>query len=146
MFSEMDFLPTFAAILAAKLPTDRPIDGVDQTAVLLGNSETGARESLLTFIGPDLVALRWKQWRVYYRDMKLTGTGQQMLGGMYANSSQMYYPKIYNIEMDPHEDLNLGGIHLWPIVYGSGALMQYFESVKKYPNPPAGNLTNFSGR
>ena len=53
---EMDFLPTFAAILGAKLPTDRPIDGVDQTAVLLGNSETGARESLLTFIGPDLVA------------------------------------------------------------------------------------------
>ncbi len=146
MFSEMDFLPTFAAILAAKLPTDRPIDGVDQTAVLLGNSETGARESLLTFIGPDLVALRWKQWRVYYRDMKLTGTGQQMLGGMYANSSPMYYPKVYNIEMDPHEDLNVGGIHLWPIVYGSSAVREYLESLKKYPNPPAGNLTNFSGR
>jgi arylsulfatase len=146
MFSEMDFLPTFAAILGVKLSTDRPIDGKDQTAVLLGNSETGARDSLLTFIGPDLVALRWKQWRVYYKDMRLTGTGQQMLGGMYANSSQMYYPKIYNIEMDPHEDLNLGGIHLWPIVYGSGALQEYFESIKKYPNPPSGNLTNFSGR
>ena len=38
---EMDFLPTFASILGAKLPTDRPIDGVDQTAVLLGNSEKG---------------------------------------------------------------------------------------------------------
>ena len=44
MFSEMDFLPTFAAILGAKLPTDRPIDGVDQTAVLFGKSETGARD------------------------------------------------------------------------------------------------------
>ena len=31
MFSIMDFLPTFASILGAKLPTDRPIDGVDQT-------------------------------------------------------------------------------------------------------------------
>ena len=56
MFSEMDFLPTFAAILGTKLPTDRPIDGVDQSAVLFGKSDTGARESLLTFIGPDLVA------------------------------------------------------------------------------------------
>jgi hypothetical protein len=55
-FSEMDFLPTFAAILGAKLPTDRPIDGVDQTAVLLGKSEAGAREAMLTFMGPDLVA------------------------------------------------------------------------------------------
>ena len=32
---------------------------------------------------------------------------------MYVNSAQMYYPKIYNIEMDPHEDLNVGGNYLW---------------------------------
>ena len=84
MFSIMDFLPTFASILGAKLPADRPIDGVDQTAVLFGKSEMGARDSLLSFIGPDLVAVRWKQWRFYFKDMTLTGTGQQMLGGIYA--------------------------------------------------------------
>jgi len=146
MFSEMDFLTTFAAILGVKLPADRPIDGVDQTAVLYGTSEMGARDSLLTFIGPDLVALRWKQWRIYFKDMELTGTGRQMLGGMYASSADMYYPKVYNIEMDPHEDLNVGAIHLWPIVYGTKAIKDYFESLKTYPNPPAGNLTNFTGR
>ncbi len=81
MFSEMDFMPTFAAILGAKLPSDRPIDGVDQTSVLLGKSEKGARESLLTFIGPDLVAVRWKQWRFYFRDMALTGTGSKCSAG-----------------------------------------------------------------
>jgi len=146
MFSEMDFLPTFAAILGVKLPSDRPIDGVDQSVVLFGKSETGARDSLLTFIGADLVALRWKQWRLYFKDMQLTGSGPQMLGGIYANSAGLYYPKVYNIEMDPHEDLNVGGIHLWPIVFGGGAIKEYFESLKKYPNPPAGNLTNFTGR
>ncbi|HEX8800911.1 MAG TPA: sulfatase-like hydrolase/transferase, partial [Terriglobales bacterium] len=31
MFSIMDFMPTFAHILGAKMPTDRAIDGVDQT-------------------------------------------------------------------------------------------------------------------
>ena len=147
MFSEMDFLPTFAAILGTKLPADRPIDGVDQTAVLFGKSQVGARDSLLTFIGPDLVAVRWKQWRLYFKDMPLTGSGPQMLGGMYASSSSMYYPKVYNIEMDPHEDLNVGGINLWPMVYGGyKPIMEYTESLKKYPNPPAGNLTNFTGR
>ena len=75
MFSIMDFLPTFAAILGTKLPTDRPIDGVDQTDVLTGKSVMGNRETLLTFIGADLVAARWKQWRLYFRDMALTGTG-----------------------------------------------------------------------
>lgn len=33
-----------------------------------------------------------------------------MLGGMYISGTPMYFPKVYNIEMDPHEDLNLGGI------------------------------------
>ena len=82
MFSVMDFLPTFAAILGSKLPTDRPIDGVDQSAVLFGKSDKGARETLLTFIGPDLVAARWKQWRFYFKDMALTGAGQEKLGDL----------------------------------------------------------------
>jgi arylsulfatase len=145
MFSIMDFLPTFAAILGAKLPTGRPIDGVDQTAVLFGKSEMGARESLLTFIGPDLVAARWKQWRFYFKDMHLTGTGQQMLGGMYVNNGDMYFPKVYNIEMDPHEDLNLGGITVFMVGPAYKAIKEYQESVKKYPNPPASNLTHFTG-
>jgi arylsulfatase A-like enzyme len=55
MFSIMDFLPTFANIVGEKMPTDRMIDGVDQTDILLGKSATGNRDSLLSFIGPDLV-------------------------------------------------------------------------------------------
>jgi arylsulfatase len=145
MFSIMDFLPTFASILGTKLPADRPIDGVDQTAVLLGNSEMGNRRSLLSFIGSDLVAVRWKQWRIYFKDMKLTGTGQQMLGGIFADISNLSYPKVYNIEMDPHEDLNVGGIHFWPMQEAFKSVNQYLASLKKYPNPPAINFTNFGG-
>jgi arylsulfatase A-like enzyme len=145
MFSIMDFLPTFAAILGTKLPTDRPFDGVDQTAVLSGKSEMGARESLLTFIGPDLVAVRWKQWRIYLKDMHQTGTGSQMLGGMYVSNGAMWFPKIYNIEMDPHEDLNIGANFLWAAGPAFKAIKEYEASVKKYPNPPSSNLTNFAG-
>jgi arylsulfatase A-like enzyme len=145
MFSIMDFLPTFASIIGAKLPTDRQIDGVDQTDLLAGKSAMGNRESLLTFIGPDLVAARWKQWRLYFKDMALTGSGQQMLGGMWASGAPMYYPKIYNIEMDPHEDLQLPN-YLWAGAPAFKAILEYEESVKKYPNPPSGNLTNFTGR
>src|SRR5579863_2187162 len=145
MFSEMDFLPTFAAVLSAKLPTDRPTDGVDQSAVLFGKSEMGARESLLTFIGSDLVAARWKQWRFYFKDMHLTGTGQQMLGGMYITSTPIYFPMVYNIEMDPHEDLNLGGITVFMAGPAYKVIHEYEESLKKYPNPPATSMTTFGG-
>ena len=145
MFSIMDFLPTFAAILGRELPTDRPIDGVDQTAVLLGKSEMGARESLLTFSGPDLVAARWKQWRIYFKEMRQTGTGREMLGDIFIGNSGLYYPLVYNIEMDPHEDLQVGGIHLWPLEFAFKTVMEYEASLKKYPNPPAVNFTNFGG-
>jgi len=143
MFSEMDFLPTFAAIVGGKLPTDRAIDGVDQTDVLTGKSAMGNRESLLTFIGPDIVAARWKQWRIYFKDMALTGSGQQMLGGMFGSAAPMYYPKIYNIEVDPHEDLQLPN-YLWAAGPVFKVVQEYEASVRKYPNPPAGNVTNFT--
>jgi arylsulfatase len=65
MFSIMDFFPTLASIVGGRMPTDRPIDGVDQSDVLFGKSTTGHHESLLSFIGPVLVAARWKQFRAY---------------------------------------------------------------------------------
>ncbi len=105
----------------------------------------GNREALLSFIGPDIVAARWKQWRIYFKDQSLTGTGQQMLGGMWATATPMYYPKIYNIEMDPHKDLMLPN-YLWAAAPVFKLVKEYEESVQKYPNPPSGNLTNFSGR
>ena len=146
MFSIMDFLPTFAAILGTKLPTDRPIDGVDQTAVLTGKSEQGAREALLSFAGPDLLAVRWHQWRIYYYDMHLTGTGRQMLGDLFIGKADLSYPQVYNVEMDPHEDFNVGGYNLWPLEFATKPVKEYLESLKKYPNPPAVNLTKFGGK
>ena len=82
MFSIMDFMPTLASIVGGKMPTDRPIDGVDQSDVLFGKSAVGHRDSLLTFIGPQLVAARWKQWRIYFTDIEPTGIGPQRLPGM----------------------------------------------------------------
>ena len=145
MFSEMDFMPTFASIIGAKLPSDRPIDGVDQTAVLTGESEVGARESLLTFIGPDLVAVRWKQWRVYLKELSKTGSELEKSAGTSAAISNLYYPKVYNIEMDPHEDFDQAGIDLWVLEFIFKPVKEYLESTQKYPNPPAPDLTNFKG-
>ena len=147
MFSIMDFFPTFANMIGGKLPADRPIDGVDQTDVLLGKSVTGNRDSLLTFIGADLVAVRWKQWRMYFTDVHPTGIGPQRQPGMFSSSAPLAgYPKIYNIEMDPHEDLQVGALFGWTAGPMLEVVEKYLESVKKYPNPPAPDLTNFKDR
>jgi arylsulfatase len=144
MFSIMDFYPTFAHLVGGKMPDDRPIDGVDQTDVLLGKSETGNRESLLSFIGGDLVAARWKQWRMYFTDIHPTGIGPQRQPGIFsANAPMAGYPKVYNIEMDPHEDLQVGGLFGWVGAPMLEVVEKYKETLKKYPNPPAANITKF---
>ena len=144
MFSIMDFFPTFARAIGAKVPTDRPIDGVDQTDVLVGKSATGNRESLLSFVGADLLAARWKQWHVYFTDMHPSGSGpQRMPGGLSANSPLSGYPKVYNIEMDPHEDLDVAIPFAWTYGPALEVVKKYLESVGKYPNPPAPNITQF---
>ena len=144
MFSIMDFFPTFASIVGAKTPEDRPIDGIDQTDVLLGKSAMGDRETLLSFIGPDLVAARWKQWRVYFTDVHPTGIGPQRQPGMFSASAPMAgYPKLFNVEMDPHEDLNVGGVFGWTAQEPLLAVEKYFATLKEHPNPPAPDITVF---
>jgi arylsulfatase len=144
MFSIMDFLPTFAHIVGGKMPMDRPIDGVDQLDVLLGSTAPGRRESLLSFIGADLVAARWKQWRIYFTDVHPTGIGPQRQPGMFSASAPMAgYPKIYNIEMDPHEDLIVAAMFGWVSGPALKIVDEYLATLKRYPNPPPPNITQF---
>ena len=115
MVSIMDFFPTFARFAGGKVPDDRPIDGVDQSALLLGTSDTGSREHLLTFVGSDLVAARWKQFRAYFADVapgRSGWGGEHLLGGVGASAAPMNgYPKVFNIESDPREENNIGEIY-----------------------------------
>jgi len=107
-------------------------------------SETGNRESLLTFIGADMEAVRWKQWRMYFTGVQPTGIGPQRQPGIFSSSTRMAgYPKIYNIEMDPHEDLQVGALFGWTPGPMLEVVEKYKETLKKYPNPPASNLTKF---
>ena len=55
----------------------------------------------------------------------------------------MYFPKVYNIEMDPHEDLNLGGYDSELAAFAFPTIMAFVKSTKKYSIPAAPNTTNF---
>src|SRR5262249_26310313 len=54
MLAAHDWYKTFAALAGAsdKVPTDRPLDGVDASPFLLGESDTSPRETYM-FFGPD---------------------------------------------------------------------------------------------
>ena len=142
MFSTMDFFPTFAHLIGAKLPTDRPIDGVDQTDVLFGQERDRAAA---TACCPSSARIWWRHGgsngACISPNVQPTGIGPQRQPGMFSSSAPMAgYPKIYNIEMDPHEDLVVAALFGWTAGPMLGVVEKYKETLKKYPNPPASNL------
>ena len=144
MFAIHDFFPTFAKFVGAKLPTDRPIDGVDQTEFLLGKSAKSKRNSLITFIGDRIAAVRWNQFRIYPMKINATGNNPSVGGYLGTTLETAGFPQIFNIEADPKERVDIGPT-------GGGWIMgPYLQTVRKYkatlkthPNPPAPNVTKF---
>ena len=141
MFSIMDFFPTFARLAGGKVPDDRPIDGVDQSDLLLGRSDSGRREHLLTFVGPDLVAARWKQFRAYFADVapgRSGGGGATLMGGIGTSAAPMNgYPKVFNIEVGPAR----GAQHRRDVQLGSRAAVEGGGGIQGEPreaSEPAG--------
>ena len=54
------------------------------------------------------------------------------------------FPQIFNIEADPKEKVDIGptggGWIMGPYIQ---TVMKYKATLKKYPNPPAPNVTRF---
>jgi arylsulfatase len=143
MFAIHDLLPTLAAIAGGKVPDDRPIDGVDQSAFLLGRQERSGRDHLLSFIGDRVVAIRWRQWRVYTVEFVASGDNPSLTGALGSFRETNGYPRVFNIEADPKERRNVGIENGWVAVPCLEIVNRYLASTRKFPNPPPPTLTDF---
>jgi len=92
---QIDLFPTVANIIGADLPTDRVLDGVDQSEFLMGKTEKSARESVVIYIGNVLFGVKWRDWKLLLREMD---------EDTYA-IREMAYPSIYNLLVDPKEEV-----------------------------------------
>ena len=61
-----------------------PIDGVDQSAFFTGKQAKSNRESLLTFIGEEIAAVRWREFRIYPKQF-VASAGNPAMGGLAGN-------------------------------------------------------------
>ena len=71
IFATIDFLPTFGKLAGYETPRDRIIDGVDQTDLLLGKNERGAREVFHYFSQNELHAVRQGPWKLLLPNRKV---------------------------------------------------------------------------
>jgi arylsulfatase len=140
MFHVLDFFTTFAKITGAEVPTDRAIDGVDQTDFLLGKQSTSNRDSRIVLYDghQSPVAVRYKQFKFHfitYRKFNPFQEAPQKLGQI---------PLINNLDTDPKELYNLfgrsGGVAVFePMV--RDVLAPYLASLRKFPNRDYSSMT-----
>jgi arylsulfatase len=130
MLSAHDWYKTFAALAGAsdKVPTDRPMDGVDASKFLFGESETTGRESLL-FFGPDgsLMSSKWRQVKAVFRHCE--GIAEPIL--------QPQFPMVFDLGSDPGERYNLFNTKLdmgWMFGVVFRTIGAYEKSIAQYPN------------
>jgi arylsulfatase len=66
-----------------------------------------------------------------------------MSGGAGYREEGNGYPSIFNIELDPREELNTSTWNAWVIRYYMQLIGEYQKSLEKCPNPKAVNMTQF---
>jgi arylsulfatase len=143
MVSIHDFFPTLAKIIGAEVPQDRPIDGIDQSQFFFDTQQDSNREGLLTFIGEEIVGVRWRQYRFYPKSF-VSSQGNPSMPGAGGNRLETNgYPEIFNIELDPREERNLVSFSGWTVPGYMKVVTEYLRSLEPYPNPPGFTLTDF---
>jgi len=127
---EVDTFTTLATIAGARVPQDRPIDGIDQADFLCGRSEASSREGFPVYVADRLEAVKWRNWKVvFYEEQRDWWSPPIRLGN----------PKAFDLLSDPKEEYPATGLRE---TWSAGPIMQivteHEKSLKAYPPIPAG--------
>jgi arylsulfatase len=122
---EVDTFTTLARIVGAQVPNDRPIDGVDQTAFLLGKTDASNREGFPVFVADRLEAVKWRNWKVvFYDEQRDWWTPPAKLG----------QPKAFDLITDPKEKYPATALrNTWNAGPALKIVAEFEQSLKKYP-------------
>ncbi len=131
-----DWYATLAGLagLADKVPTDRPIDGMDMSEFMLGETDISGRDNFL-YIGTDgqPISAKWKTFKVHFRYTESTS--------WIAPYIKPQVPMVCDLIADPKETIDLMQSHLtyaWVIGAASAPLIELGRSAAQFPNVGVG--------
>jgi len=124
----MDIFPTFAALAGGTVPEDRPIDGIDVSPFLLGETERSGREGFVVYMGNDVFGVKWRNWKVHFTEQD----------DWSAIMDTYTMPRIYNLLADPQERDNVIFPNTWVLRVALPQLEEHVASLRAYPPIPTG--------
>jgi len=120
----VDIFPTFARIAGGKVPTDRPIDGVDQSDFFFGKQERSNRDFFPIYnLSGQLQAAKWKNWKLhFFEQVSLYETPRPGT-------------QLVNLLVDPLEEHNIGDAwgDDWVYFAIKRRIDEFQASLRKFP-------------
>lgn len=139
LFDMTDMFNTSLAVAgvdAAKaVPTDRYIDGIDQTGLLLADSGQSAREAVYFWNADLFSGARWRYYKLATSEVQVGSGNVRDFGGL--DNAQFVTPTnglMYNLYLDPRERKSVLIEKAWAPSYAIGPLMAvHGATLAKYP-------------
>ena len=120
----MDLYTTCIRLAGGEVPSDRVVDGVDISSVLLGDGTATPREHHFFYRGSTLQAARMGPWKAHL----ITRPG-------YGGTVQKHDPPaLYNLEIDPSEKYEIGEEHPEVLAAIAGLIEQHREELTAPPS------------
>jgi arylsulfatase A-like enzyme len=128
-----DLFTTLISAIQAKLPQDRPIDGVNQWPWWTGVSGVSAREGFLFYIKDELRAAKWRHWKLHFYFEKEPNDGVKHLET----------PWLFNLKRDPKEETDVAMDDGWVRGPIRRMMMNFHQSLRLHPPIPQGASDDF---
>ncbi len=135
LFSQMDLFNTILQLAAAadRIPTDRYIDGVDQTSFLLDPEGVSNRKFLYYWLVNVFSALRVGEWKFMVASTSDDDRDCLNLGGFTGVTQRYTHGRLYNLYLDPKESRSYMIRKLAYIDTFTDGIRQHFVTFGKYP-------------
>ncbi len=138
LFATIDFLPTFLSLAVIDPPDDCIIDGIDQTHLLLGQTEKGRETFVYDQVSNECVGIRQGKWKLLMPGRRL-GKGHRYLMDFGTDDIE-----LYDLSRDIGEKNNLAASHP-EIVQELRKTLMKFKLSGDNPTDEAGNAVTETG-
>jgi len=133
LFDLMDLFNTSLRLagIADKIPTDRYIDGIDQTSFLLADDGRSNREKVFIWSERNLMAMRMYEYKIH---VKVVEEHAQWLNiDMTTVSDVGLAPWLFNLYIDPKEQYPVGHRMNAFLASMAAEMKGHATTLKKYP-------------
>lgn len=135
MFDFNDILPTLLGIAgeSARLPSDRYIDGVDQTSFLLADDGLSNRKYHHYWLVKTFSAMRCGEYKMVLSATSDDATDAAGPGGFTGTLDRFAYARLYNLYLDPKEQHNYMTRKLAYVDAFQQGMRDHLATFRKYP-------------